>query len=97
MKAFPTGEGDLPQFLRERIDACQGLIQLVGAAYGRKPPTVDPDDRRVSYTQFELLYAQLKGKNRCIFHRSVRRISQILTSTPAVHSARAQSLDSQPT
>lgn len=55
MKNFPTGNGDLRQFLRELIDPCEGLIQITGAAYGREPPNVDADYGRVSYTQFELL------------------------------------------
>jgi tetratricopeptide (TPR) repeat protein len=54
---FPTGSGELRQWLREQIDACEGLIQLVGHAYGDEPPTVESNGARVSYTQFEFLYA----------------------------------------
>ncbi|MQM32381.1 MAG: hypothetical protein CRU78_18590, partial [Candidatus Accumulibacter phosphatis] len=59
---FPTGYGELRQWLREQIDGCEGLIQLVGAAYGAEPPEPDPDQGRVSYTQFELLHAARQGK-----------------------------------
>lgn len=59
---FPTGHGELRQWLREQIDGCEGVIQLVGDAYGAEPPDVDPHYGRVSYTQFELLYAIEKGK-----------------------------------
>jgi hypothetical protein len=59
---FPTGYGELRQWLREQIDGCEGLIQLVGAAYGAEPPEADPDEGRVSYTQFELHYAAREGK-----------------------------------
>jgi hypothetical protein len=54
---FGTEPGDLRQVLRDKIDACQGLIQIVGKGYGAEPPTIDPVYRRVSYTQFEFLYA----------------------------------------
>src|SRR5574337_434778 len=59
---FPTGHGELRQWLREQIDGCEGLIQLVGDAYGAEPPAADPDYGRVSYTQFELLHAVRRGK-----------------------------------
>ena len=38
--------------LRDKIDACEGLIQMVGQGYGAEPPTVDAEYVRVSYTQF---------------------------------------------
>jgi len=59
---FPTGHGELRQWLREQIDSCEGLIQLVGNAYGAEPPEADPDFGRSSYTQLELLYAARQGK-----------------------------------
>lgn len=59
---FGTESGDLRQMLRDKIDDCDGLVHLVGCAYGAEPPTPDPDFGRVSYTQFELLYARQKGK-----------------------------------
>jgi len=59
---FPTGYGELRQWLKEQIDSCQGLIQLVGQAYGAEPPEVDPAYGRVSYTQFEFLYAYEQKK-----------------------------------
>ena len=55
---FPTGYGELRQWLREQLDTCEGLIQLVGQGYGAEPPDVDPEYGRVSYTQFEFLYAR---------------------------------------
>jgi hypothetical protein len=59
---FPTGYGELRQWLRTQIERCEGLLQLVGDAYGAEPPDVDPDYGRVSYTQFEFLYARLQGR-----------------------------------
>ena len=59
---FPTGYGELRQWLREQIDSCEGLIQLVGHGYGAEPPEVDPDYGRVSYTQLEFLYAHRHGQ-----------------------------------
>src|SRR6516162_10363503 len=59
---FGTEPGDLRQVLREKIEACEGLIQIVGQGYGAEPPTVNPNYGRVSYTQFEFLYAQSQKK-----------------------------------
>ena len=59
---FPTGHGELRQWLREQIDTCAGLIQIVGEGYGAEPREVDADYGRVSYTQFELLYARRQHK-----------------------------------
>ena len=59
---FGTESGDLRQVLREKIDDCEGLIQLVGRGYGAEPPSVDEKFGRVSYTQFEFLYARVRGK-----------------------------------
>ena len=59
---FGTEPGDLRQVLRDKIDACKGLIQIVGQGYGAEPPIVDAKYGRVSYTQFEFLYAREKKK-----------------------------------
>ncbi len=59
---FGTEPGDLRQMLRQKIDNCDGLIQIVGLGYGAEPPTLDPEFGRVSYTQFELLYARQQNK-----------------------------------
>ena len=54
--------GDLREVLRQKIDQCGGVVQLVGQCYGAEPPTVDPAFGRVSYTQYEALYARQRGK-----------------------------------
>jgi len=59
---FGTEDGDLRAILRRRIDACKGVVQLVGECYGAEPPTLDEQFGRVSYTQYEALYAVAKGK-----------------------------------
>jgi hypothetical protein len=59
---FGTESGDLRQMLRTQIDQCKGVVQLVGQCYGAEPPTPDPEFGRVSYTQYEALYARKKGK-----------------------------------
>lgn len=59
---FPIGYGELRQWLREQLDSCDGLIQLVGEGYGAEPPDVDPEYGRVSYTQFEFLHAHKQKK-----------------------------------
>ncbi|MGO8697046.1 MAG: tetratricopeptide repeat protein [Limisphaerales bacterium] len=59
---FGTEEGDLRSMLREKIDGCEGVIQLVGKCYGAEPPALDQQFGRVSYTQYEALYARQRGK-----------------------------------
>lgn len=60
---FSTEEGDLRGMLRRRIDACKGVVQLVGQCYGAEPPAPDEQFGRVSYSQYEALYArQMKKK-----------------------------------
>jgi tetratricopeptide (TPR) repeat protein len=59
---FGTEPGDLRQVLRDKIDACEGLIQIVGQGYGAEPPMRDANYGRVSYTQFEFFYAREKKK-----------------------------------
>jgi hypothetical protein len=59
---FGTEGGDLRQMLRQQIDQCKGVVQLIGQAYGAEPPTPDEEFGRVSYTQYEALYARKKGK-----------------------------------
>jgi uncharacterized caspase-like protein len=56
-----TEPGDLRQVLREKIDRCEGLIHLVGHGFGMEPPA-ETEFGRVSYTQYEFLYARSKGK-----------------------------------
>ena len=59
---FGTEQGDLRAMLRRRVDASKGVLQLVGECYGAEPPTPDEQFGRVSYTQYEALYAISKGK-----------------------------------
>jgi len=59
---FGTEPGDLRQMLRQKIDDCEGVIHIVGEGYGAEPPDIDPEYGRVSYTQFEFLYARQIGK-----------------------------------
>ena len=60
---FSTEEGDLRAMLRRRIDGCKAVVQLVGQSYGAEPPVPDEQFGRVSYTQYEALYArQVKKK-----------------------------------
>lgn len=59
---FGTEQGDLREVLRRQIDQCKGVIQLVGQRYGAEPPKADKEFGRVSYTQYEALYARQRGK-----------------------------------
>ncbi len=67
MRVFPTGAGDLGQFLRGEIDKCEGMIHLVGHAYGSEPPEPDPYKGRHSHTQLEQLYAEQRGIKTWVF------------------------------
>jgi hypothetical protein len=59
---FGTESGDLRALLRQQIDHSKGVVQLVGQCYGAEPPTADEQFGRVSYTQYEALYARKRGK-----------------------------------
>ncbi len=59
---FGTEQGDLCQMLRKKIDHSQGVIQLVGHRYGAEPAVPDMEFGRVSYTQYEALYAKKQKK-----------------------------------
>lgn len=59
---FGTETGDLRGMLRQQIDQCKGVLQIVGKCYGAEPPAPDPEFGRVSYTQYEALYARKRGK-----------------------------------
>jgi tetratricopeptide (TPR) repeat protein len=59
---FGTETGDLRGLLRQQIDQCNGVVQLVGQCYGAEPPIPDEEFGRVSYTQYEALYARKRGK-----------------------------------
>src|SRR4051812_43520157 len=57
-----TESGDLRGLMRKQIGQCKGVVQLVGQCYGLEPPTLDEQFGRVSYTQYEALYAGEAGK-----------------------------------
>lgn len=59
---FGISGGDIRPMLREKIDSCAALLQIVGKAYGQEPPVSDDAFGRVSYTQYEALYARSIGK-----------------------------------
>lgn len=59
---FGTEEGDLRGMLRRKVEASAGVVQLVGQCYGAEPKTSDEQFGRVSYTQYEALYAKQRGK-----------------------------------
>ena len=54
---FDTSSDDIRPMLRKKIDSCTAILQIVGDAYGAEPPLPDEQFGRVSYTQYELLYA----------------------------------------
>ena len=58
---FGTEQGDLREMLRKQIDGCKGVLHLVGQCYGAEPSAPDEQFGRVSYTQFEALYAPATG------------------------------------
>jgi len=56
------GESDLRPAIRKQIDRCLAVVQLVGRSFGEEPPTIDPTFGRVSYTQYEAMYARQRRK-----------------------------------
>lgn len=60
---FGTGDGDLRDMLRRRIEASRGVVQIVGRAFGAEVPGGDAALGRISYSQFEALYARSQGKS----------------------------------
>ena len=71
---FGTEGGDLRQMLRQQIDQSKGVVQLIGQCYGAEPPVPDEEFGRVSYTQYEALYARKRGKSRVSFWTRVSRL-----------------------
>ena len=68
MDDWSAGNGELRSWLRLQIDSCDGMIHLLGYAYGAEPKNHDPaahglpaNTPRYSYTQYEFLYAQARG------------------------------------
>ncbi len=59
---FPTGGGDLLGMIRGKVDKASAVIQIVGQCRGDEPPRRTAEFGRVSYTQYEALYAHSKGK-----------------------------------
>lgn len=59
---FGTEQGDLREMLREKIDKCKGVVQIVGQCYGAEPTVQDEQFGRISYTQYEALYARQRKK-----------------------------------
>jgi len=49
------------QLLRDKIDSCEGLPQIAGDTDSDEPSEIDTEFGRVSYSQYELLYARSIG------------------------------------
>jgi tetratricopeptide (TPR) repeat protein len=58
----PAAAGDLRGVLRKWVDESAAVIQLVGHCYGFEPRKPDAEFGRVSYTQYEALYARQREK-----------------------------------
>ncbi len=59
---FDTSGEDIRGMLRNKIESCSAVLQIVGDAYGAEPRAPDEKFGRVSYTQYEALYARSIGK-----------------------------------
>lgn len=69
MANWSAGHGELLAWLRAQIGSCEGVIHIIGTAYGAEPPHHNPladgipnGPSRYSYTQYEFLYATAAGK-----------------------------------
>lgn len=58
---FETSPEDIRPMLRRKINSCSAVFQIVGDAYGAEPREPDETFGRVSYTQYEALYAKARG------------------------------------
>jgi tetratricopeptide (TPR) repeat protein len=58
----PTETGNLKAVLRNCVDHSHAVLQIVGHSHGCSPAEPDEEFGSVSYTQYEALYAQKKGK-----------------------------------
>jgi tetratricopeptide (TPR) repeat protein len=63
----PTDGGEMLAVLRRWIEPSALVIQMVGQRYGAEPPAPTAEFGRVSYTQYEALYAEKAGK-KVIYH-----------------------------
>jgi hypothetical protein len=59
---FETSGDELLPMLRRKIDGAAAVLQIVGDAYGFEPRTPTVEFGRVSYTQYEALYAKSRKK-----------------------------------
>src|SRR5665213_2324468 len=59
---LPTEQGDLREMLRRHIDKCEAVVQLVGHCFGTEAPQLDEYLGRISYTQYEAIYARQQHK-----------------------------------
>jgi tetratricopeptide (TPR) repeat protein len=60
---FETASGTVYDMLSAKIRECQAMVHLVGRRYGAEARQPHPVFGRISYTQFEALYARAQGKN----------------------------------
>ncbi len=65
---FGTESGDLRSVLRQQIDRCKGVVQLIGQCYGAEPRTLDEEFSRVSYTLRSILGSETQEKGSVPFH-----------------------------
>ena len=68
---FNTGDGTLLEKLDAYIQQCHAVICLMGDRYGAEPPDAErlrAGGARHSYTQWEYLIAQKRGKSVYVFH-----------------------------
>jgi len=65
---------DLRPVLRDRIRSCDGLIQIAGEAYGPEPTVPDRKLGRISYAQFEYLFARQQAKKTWLIVAELREM-----------------------
>ncbi len=68
---FNTGPGTLLEKLDAYIQQCHAVVCLMGERYGAEPPDAErikAGGARHSYTQWEYLLAQKRGKQVLVFH-----------------------------
>ena len=81
---FDTSGEDIRAMLRKKIDSCSAVLQIAGEAYGAEPRVPDETFGRVSYTQYEALYARSIGK----------KVYYLIASSNISRDATPESIDS---
>jgi tetratricopeptide (TPR) repeat protein len=94
---FPTGHGELRKWLREQIDSCEGLIQLIGHSYGDDFAKIESRGTATSVFQEMSRILVEQGVDEAIAYVAAQRLSILKTVHARAAAARERNrADLQP-